>query len=108
MRTSSWDEVKRRRREIDPGADDPGRRAAAALAVDTFVAGHHLAELRKTIGMSQAEVAAFLGVSQARVSDIERGRAATIELDTLRAYAQALGGVLDITVRVGPHSVKVA
>lgn len=108
MRASSWDQVKHRRREIDPGADDPDRRAAAVSAIDTFVAGHHLAELRKAIGMTQAEVAALLGVSQSRVSDIERGRAATIELDTLRAYAQALGGVLDITVRVGPHSVKVA
>jgi hypothetical protein len=29
-------------------------------------------------------------------------------LDTLRAYAAALGGHLDITINVGPHSVKVA
>lgn len=108
MRTSSWEQVKRRRREIDPEADDPDRRAAASSALDTFVAGHHLAELRKTVGMTQAEVAELLGVSQSRVSDIERGRAATIELATLRAYAQALGGVLDISVRIGPHSVKVA
>jgi hypothetical protein len=58
-----WEEVKRRRREIDPGAGDPERLGAAEAA---------------------------------------------IELETLRAYAAALGGEVDITVRVGPHTVKVA
>jgi hypothetical protein len=31
-----------------------------------------------------------------------------MELETLRAYAAALGGHLDITISVRPHSVKVA
>jgi predicted XRE-type DNA-binding protein len=92
----------------DPGADDPERLAAAEAAIDAYVAGHHLAELRKLVGLTQAEIAAVLGVSQSRISDIERGRSSTIELETLRAYAAALGGEVDITVRVGPHTVKVA
>lgn len=31
-----------------------------------------------------------------------------MELETLRAYATALGGHVDITVSVGPHTIKVA
>ena len=70
------------------------------------VAGHHLKELRKAIGKTQAEVAQILGVSQPRVSQIENGDIEAMELETLRAYASALGGHVDITVSVGPHSIK--
>lgn len=31
-----------------------------------------------------------------------------MELDTLRAYAEALGGRVEITLSVGPHTIKVA
>ncbi|WP_241756494.1 helix-turn-helix domain-containing protein [Actinomadura sp. RB99] len=76
--------------------------------MDPYVAGHHLKELRKAVGKSQAEVAQILGVSQSRVSQIENGDIEAMELETLRAYATALGGHVDITVSVGPHSIKVA
>ncbi|WP_433252968.1 helix-turn-helix domain-containing protein [Actinomadura nitritigenes] len=49
-----------------------GRLARAEL--DAYVAGHHLKELRKAIGKTQAEVAQILGVSQSWVSQIENGR----------------------------------
>jgi predicted XRE-type DNA-binding protein len=55
----------------------------------------------------KAEVAHILGVSQSRVSQIENGDIEAIELETLRPYATALGGHVDITVSVGPHSIKV-
>ncbi|MFF5262052.1 helix-turn-helix domain-containing protein [Actinomadura viridis] len=66
------------------------------------VADHHLKELRKAIGKTQAEVAQILGVSQSRVSQIENGDIEAMDLETLRAYASALGGRVDITVSVGP------
>ncbi|WP_406313141.1 hypothetical protein [Streptosporangium sp. NBC_01639] len=31
-----------------------------------------------------------------------------MELETLRAYAATLGGHVEVTISVGPHSVKVA
>jgi transcriptional regulator with XRE-family HTH domain len=68
--------------------------------------GHHLKELRKAIGKTQAEVTQILGVSQSRVSQIENGDLEAMELETLRAYATPLGGHVDITVSVGPHSIK--
>nr|WP_243718238.1 XRE family transcriptional regulator [Actinomadura sp. 7K534] len=60
------------------------------------------------MGKTQAEVAQILGVSQSRVSQIENGDIEAMELETLRAYATALGGHVDITVSVGPRSIKVA
>jgi transcriptional regulator with XRE-family HTH domain len=72
------------------------------------VAGYHLKELRKSLGRTQAEVAAALGVSQSRISQIENGDLEAMELETLRAYAAALGGRIDVTISVGARSVKVA
>ena len=37
-----------------------------------------------------------MGVSQARISKIERGDISRNEVDTLRAYVTALGGRLEI------------
>lgn len=72
------------------------------------MAGYHLKELRKSLGKTQADVAAALGISQSQVSQIENGDLDAMELETLRAYAAALGGHVDVTISVGPHSVKVA
>ncbi len=70
------------------------------------IRGHELAELRKSAGLTQAEVAKTLRVSQARISQIEHGRIDS--LDTLRAYAQALGAEVSIVVSRGPLTLKVA
>jgi predicted XRE-type DNA-binding protein len=103
-----WQDIKAEAHRRHPELADPERQARARAALDAQVAGHHLKELRKSIGMTQAEVAEILGVSQSRVSQIENGHIDAMGLDTLRAYAAALGGQVDITVSVGPHSVKVA
>ncbi|MEV0491998.1 helix-turn-helix domain-containing protein [Streptomyces atratus] len=74
---------------------------------DAQVAGFHLGGLRKLVGKTQAEVAALGGVSQSRISQIENGDIEVMELETLRAYAAALGSHVDVTVSIGPHVVKV-
>jgi DNA-binding XRE family transcriptional regulator len=104
----NWQDIKAEAHRRHPELADPERQAQARAKLDAYVAGHHLKELRKAIGKTQADVARVLGVSQSRVSQIENGDPASMELDTLRAYAAALGGHLDITVSVGPHSIKVA
>ena len=104
----NWRDIKADAHRLHPELADPARQAQARDELDAYVAGHHLKELRKAIGKTQAEVAGILGVSQSRVSQIENGDLAAMELDTLRAYAAALGGHLDITVSVGPHTIKVA
>ncbi|SEG90176.1 Helix-turn-helix [Thermomonospora echinospora] len=103
-----WQDIKAEAHRRHPELADPERRERARAELDAYVAGHHLKELRKAIGKTQAEVAQILGVSQSRISQIENGDIKAMELETLRAYAAALGGHLDITISVGPHSVKVA
>jgi DNA-binding XRE family transcriptional regulator len=104
----NWRDVKAEAHRRHPELADPERQAKARAELDAYVAGHHLRELRKAVGKTQAELAKVLGVSQSRISQIENGKIEAMELETLRAYAIALGGHLDITVSVGPHSVKVA
>ncbi|MFC6013727.1 helix-turn-helix domain-containing protein [Nocardia lasii] len=104
----SWREVKEEAHRLHPELSDPEVRATAAEQLAGRIAGHHLRELRQKVGTTQAELATALGVSQARISQIENGDLAAMELDTLRAYAHALGGRVDISVSVGPHTIKVA
>lgn len=62
--------------------------------------------MRRSAGLTQREVARTLGVSQARVSQIEHGQVDSLE--TLRAYAAALGGEVSVVVQRGPVTVRVA
>jgi predicted XRE-type DNA-binding protein len=45
-----------------------------------------------------------LGISQARVSRIEKGQLARSEVETLAAYVKALGGKLKIVAEFGDES----
>jgi hypothetical protein len=47
-----------------------------------------------------------MGVSQARVSQIEHGK--VMEVDAIRGYVEALGWTVDAVARVGGWTVKVA
>jgi transcriptional regulator with XRE-family HTH domain len=56
------------------------------------VIGHRLAEIRRTRGLTQQQVADRMGVTKGRVSQIERGKISG--QDVLARYATALGGRL--------------
>lgn len=56
-----------------------------------------LRDLREVQGLSQADLAARLGIQQAAVSKVERRQ--DLHLDTLSAIVKALGGTLDMKVR---------
>lgn len=103
-----WEDVRAEAYRRHPELADPEKRAEAQARLGAYVAGYRLKELRKSMGRTQKEIAKLLGVSQARVSQIENGDVEGMGLDTLRAYAAALGGHVDVTVTIGAHSVKVA
>jgi predicted XRE-type DNA-binding protein len=63
-----------------------------------------LAEVRRRQHTTQVEVAKAMGVTQARVSRIEKGQLERSEVDTLAAYVQALGGKLKISADFGDES----
>ncbi|GLY05816.1 MULTISPECIES: helix-turn-helix transcriptional regulator [Actinoplanes] len=68
--------------------------------------GWRLAEMRKRRGMTQEQVAAQMGVSVARVSQIESGSVST--QDVLARYVAALGGTLVLVADFGDEQLKVA
>ncbi|MFF4411106.1 helix-turn-helix domain-containing protein [Streptosporangium sp. NPDC001559] len=64
---------------------------------------YQLAEARHKFGLRQEDVARAMGVSQARVSQIESG--VISEVATLAAYVMALGGQLKIVADFGDSSM---
>ncbi|MGW0390825.1 helix-turn-helix domain-containing protein [Streptomyces sp. NPDC003042] len=109
MKGRSWREVRAEALERQPwlGTSEAEEGRAQVREENTArIRGHELARLRRSAGLTQAGVAAALGVSQARVSQIEHGQVDS--LDVLRAYAAALGGEVSVIVQRGDVTVKVA
>jgi DNA-binding transcriptional regulator YiaG len=69
------------------------------------VRAHRLAEIRKSRRMTQREIAAAMGVTVGRVSQIESGDISGIEV--LDRYVTAIGGILEIVANFGEEQVKV-
>jgi DNA-binding XRE family transcriptional regulator len=69
--------------------------AAKVRALEEY-ASYRLAELRRVLGLTQAELADLIGKSQSAVSQIEHGEIA-LSVDALRAIVTQLGGSLEIT-----------
>src|SRR5690606_14671558 len=61
-----------------------------------------LRELRQIVGKAQEEVANALNIKQPSVSKIEKQ--ADMYLSTLRSYVEAVGGKLELTVKLPSHS----
>jgi DNA-binding XRE family transcriptional regulator len=68
--------------------------------------GWRLAEMRKRRGLTQEQVAAHMGISVARVSQIEKGDVST--RDVLDRYVAALGGTLKLVADFGYEQLKVS
>ena len=73
--------------------------AVARQRNQAYIDSYRLAERRKTLGLSQTEVAERMGVAKSRISQIERGEVSTI--DVIARYVQALGGQIQISAVFG-------
>ncbi|MDQ3363565.1 MAG: helix-turn-helix transcriptional regulator [Actinomycetota bacterium] len=83
---------------------DPVRRARMDETRKAYDALLHLADLRQNRGVTQAELASALGVSQPNVSKIERGSGkGEVLLGTLAGYVEALGGRLEVRAVFPEH-----
>lgn len=80
---------------------DPERRKRVEELRRAYDAVLRLAELRESRGVTQAELAGSLGVSQPNVSKIERND--DLHLSTLSGYVAALGGQLEVNVVFPDH-----
>jgi DNA-binding XRE family transcriptional regulator len=81
------------------GDGNPARRSQQRDRQDAYARGRQLAEMRVAAGVTQAELASVLGVSQTRISKIEHGEIS--RLDVVRSYVAALGGDVAIVVQLG-------
>lgn len=96
-----------KKRNLDSSAIEREKKALSAK-VDAY----ELAEARKELGLTQVQMAKNMGVSQKRISEIERGRAESIRLGTLERYASALGGMIHLEIEYSgqdgeKHSLKI-
>jgi transcriptional regulator with XRE-family HTH domain len=82
--TKKWEDLKKNM--------SPEARARIDARVMETMASMPLAELRKAIGLTQAQLAAALDTGQGSVSKIEN--ATDMYLSTLRRFVAALGGEL--------------
>lgn len=88
---SRWSDLKKKM--------SPAARARVDARVEETLRSMPLAEIRKAIGMTQADLAGKLELGQGSVSKIEN--AADMYLTTLRKYVEALGGELQLTATFG-------
>ena len=101
----NWREI--RADAIAQGRLDPARADAARREMHDAVQAQRLAEIRKAHSHTrQADVAALMGVTQARVSKLESGDLLHTELGTLQSYVAALGGNLRIVADFGESMVE--
>ncbi len=102
----SWTEI--RSELVADGRLDEAQVAEAKARQLAKVRAHRLAELREAMGMTQVALAERLRVTQSRVSRIERGAIDHTQLETLRAYLEALGGELEVSARFGDERILIA
>jgi DNA-binding XRE family transcriptional regulator len=85
----AWNDIRAEHiaRAGGEAAGEAGKRELLAEVI-----GHRLAEIRRTRGLTQQQVADRMGVSKGRISQIERGKISG--QGVLARYATALGGRL--------------
>jgi len=82
---------------------DPERRARVEAETNAAIAAQHLAQVRSARGITQAQLAKQLGVTQVNISRIER--ADDTQLSTLCRYVEGLGGHLEVRAVFDDRSV---
>jgi DNA-binding XRE family transcriptional regulator len=97
----SWDDMKAELDFTDTEQDEVKTGAQTLIAQ---ARAYRLAEVRRRQKATQTDIAKAMGVTQARVSRIEKGQLARSEVETLAAYVQALGGRLKIIADFGDES----
>ncbi|MHB8246401.1 MAG: helix-turn-helix domain-containing protein [Acidimicrobiales bacterium] len=105
-RAAEWQDVKADLR-IEGRYDDE-KVQAHMERLRSEVRLHRLAEIREALGISQQLLADHIGISQSRVSQIERGELEHTEVATLRSYFRELGGEVEVVVRLGDERLQIA
>ena len=65
-----------------------------------------LVALRESRGLSQAELASRLGITQSAIAQLESAQPKNVELRTLVRVAAALGAHVDVSIRAGRQAER--
>ncbi|MGH3932762.1 MAG: helix-turn-helix domain-containing protein [Pseudonocardiaceae bacterium] len=102
----NWQDVRAQARAT--GKLDDTRIAMLGATLRAETRAHRLAEIRRAYGLDQSDVAERVGVSQSRISRIERGELDRSEISTVRGYVEALGGDIEIVAKFGDERITLA
>jgi hypothetical protein len=112
MNTVSWSDTKRRadeaRRAAGLPVPTPAERAAAVDRLRGEIHAWRLAELRRSLSLTQRDVAQEMGTSEPRVSQVEHAEVDRATVATVRAYVEALGGRLRLVADFGDDLIQIA
>ncbi len=81
-------------------------RARAQERAKEMMAEMLLAEIRKAVGLTQADLAASLGIKQPTLSRLESQD--DMQISTLRRLVQALGGELEIIAHLPGGDIRLS
>jgi ribosome-binding protein aMBF1 (putative translation factor) len=90
--------------ELHAAGVSPAEIEAGARRLLAEARGHQLVEAREQFGLAQRDIAAAMGLSIARVSQIEHGDVTSFEV--IARYVEALGGRLDLVADFGDQTVR--
>jgi ribosome-binding protein aMBF1 (putative translation factor) len=96
-----WEELEH---DLHAAGVSPAEVQARARELLAQARGHQLAETRKRLGLGQKGVAAAMGITVARVSQIEHGEVSSFEV--IARYVEALGGRLELVGDFGDRAVR--
>jgi ribosome-binding protein aMBF1 (putative translation factor) len=96
-----WETLER---ELHAAGVSPAEIETGARELLARARGHQLAQARKQLGLAQKSIAGAMGVSIARVSQIEHGDVTSFEV--IARYVEALGGRLDLVADFGDRTVR--
>lgn len=82
----------------------PEARARSKALAKSMMAEMLLAEVRRTVGLTQEELATALDIKQPTLSRMESQ--SDMQISTLRRLVRALGGELDIVVRLPKGNIR--
>ncbi|MCI1984449.1 MAG: helix-turn-helix domain-containing protein [Bifidobacteriaceae bacterium] len=74
--------------------------AKARKRTEEYINEYALKQARKSRRLTQVAVALKMGVSQKRISKLESGDVSRLKMDTLKRYAETLGGKLRVEIEL--------
>lgn len=84
----------------------PEQLAQAKVIAHEMMAEMLLAEIRKSVGLTQEDLAATLGITQPSLSKLENGE--DMHISTLRRLIEALGGKMEIIAHLPGGDIRIA